>query len=109
MGFNWGKMEQTPEAKLIRGEARLPLEKLAGKSDVMARNIMASPQLLSEVTTHLQKLLSGTTEERESLGAEIASRHPEAVPDTMQDSRARAALVIRVAELIDERRRHGLH
>lgn len=107
MGFNWGGMERTPEANLIKGQKDLTFEELTQKSDAMARNIMASPKLLSEVKVNIQKLLSGTTiEERESLGAEIASRHPEAIPDTMEDRRAQAALVLRVAELVDEKRRH---
>lgn len=106
MGLHW---RHTPESDLIRKEGRMSLENLAQRSDKMARNIMASPKLINEVNVHIQGLLSGTIEQRESLGADIASRHPEAIPETMEDRRERAALVLRVAELIDDKRRHGLH
>ena len=98
--------KNTPEGDIIRAQSRLSLEQMTEHSDKMARSIMASPALLKEVQNNIQALLSGTRTERESLSSEIAQRHPEAIPDTMEDLRAQAALVLRVAELVDEKRRH---
>jgi len=87
----------------------MTLKELAKKSDTMALNIMASRELTRDVEIHLSVLLSGTEEQQVALGSEIASRHSEAIPDTMKDRRAQAALVLRVAELIDDKKRRRLH
>lgn len=95
------RMTHSPEGQLMKKEKEMSLDELAVRSDRMALNIVASDAFLKEVKQNLRGLMLGTEKEKEALGAEIAARHPDAIPEIVEDERDQAALVIQVARRIE--------
>ncbi len=95
------RMARSPEGDLMKKERGMSLDELAERSDRMALNIVASEAFLRDVKQNLHRLILGTEKEKESLGAEIAARHPEAIPEVVEDERDQAALVVQVARRIE--------
>ena len=95
------RMAHSPEGNLIRKEKDMSLDELADRSDRMALNIVAGEAFFRDIKQNLQMLMLGTEKEKEALGAEIAARHPDAIPEVVEDEREQAALVVQIARRIE--------
>ena len=114
MSFNWLRAGKGygGEGELRRREAALTIEQLAEKSRPMAERIIDTDNVVDSVRRRLPEIIDGTDDARVDIGKDIARKHPQVIPDHVDDPKEVAALILEIALLIreqDERTRRESH
>jgi len=112
MGFNWGKMQSTPEGALARTEAKLSVRELVAKFEKQTSRDLEVGDIWNELVREITGNLSEITrddEGAESAAEKIVERYERFLryEKSLEDRKEQIAYIISVGNSIEKKRKSG--